>query len=134
MLRFAIVLTIALFPTLGLAEDFVPLSPSEEASEGRPVWVGYDHDESLEGIPVPSIDNRLKVVAIYPIELGDVGTTFIDCFVKVAEVPWLQGEIIPVDEHGWPFVEDLDGHLRPMHGIQVDTTRCTSPSGAVGEP
>lgn len=132
--KLIVALTITLFPALGLAEEPTALSPSENEAEGRLVWVGYDHEESLEGIPVPSIDNRLEVVAIYPIELGDVGMTFIDCFVKVKEVPWLQDEIIPIDEHGWPFVRDLDGELRPMHGIEVDTTRCTSPSGAVGEP
>lgn len=138
MLRILLALTITLFPTLSLAEEYSSLSLNEEElyaeAEARLIWVGYDHDESLEGIPVPSFDHRLKVVAIYPIELGDTGETFIDCFVKVAEVPWLQHETIPVDEHGWPYVEDLDGVLRPIQAVQVDTTHCTSPSGAVGEP
>lgn len=134
MQKLLVALTLVLFPVVGLADEYATLSPTDEEPEEKMVWVGFDPNESLGPIPTPNIDERFKVVVIYPIELIDVGETYIDCFVELGIVPWFEGENIPVDEHGWPFVEDLDGELRPVQGIEVDAVRCTSPSGAVGEP
>lgn len=134
MLKTLMVLFLTCFPFVAFGDDFATLSPEEEEEEGRMVWIGFDPNEPEGPIPTPYIDERFKVVAIHELELSDVGETYIDCFVEIGIIPWFEDEEIPIDEHGWPYVEDLDGELRPIYDIQVDTTTCTSPSGAVGEP